>query len=116
MDTRLRVGRAVGKNESEVAGELMEQLKAQGHPDAPPAIATDGKGSYREAMIETWGQVPEYAGQGRRPTHKQPQPGWQYLQVVKRRSECLDLFSLPGGMDAICEQDDDYIPFKVHPD
>jgi hypothetical protein len=86
MDTRLRVGRAIGKNESEVAPALMEQIKARGHPDAPPAIATDGKGSYREAMIETWGQVPEYAGQGRPPTHKQPQPGWQYLQVVKRRS------------------------------
>jgi hypothetical protein len=41
-DTRLRVGRAIGKDESEVAWELMAQLKARGHPDAPPAIATDG--------------------------------------------------------------------------
>jgi len=86
MDTRLRVARAIGKNESEVAIEMMEQLKSRGHPDTPPAMASDGQGSYREAMVETWGQVPEYSGQGRPPTRKQPQPGWQYLQVVKRRS------------------------------
>ena len=86
MDTRLRVGRSIGKNECEVAMALMAQLKDRGHPDAPPAIATDGKGSYREAMVETWGQVPEYSGQGRPATHKQAQPGWHYLQVIKHRS------------------------------
>lgn len=86
MDTRLRVGRAIGKSESEVAMELMQQLQSRGHPHAPPAMATDGKGCYREAMVETWGQVPEYAGRGRPPTCKQPQPTWQYLQVVKHRS------------------------------
>ena len=86
MDTRLRVGRAIGKDEGVVAMALMAQLKSRGHPDKPPAIATDGKGSYREAMVETWGQVPEYAGQGRPPTQKQVQPDWQYLQVIKHRS------------------------------
>jgi hypothetical protein len=86
MDTRLRVGRAIGKDESEVAMELMAQLKARGHPHAPPAIATDGQGSYREAMVETWGRVPEYPGRGRPPTRKRAQPDWHYLQVVKRRS------------------------------
>jgi hypothetical protein len=64
----------------------MAQLKARGHPDAPPAIATDGKGSYRGAMVETWGQVPEYAGRGRPPTRKQAQPDWRYLQVIKHHS------------------------------
>ena len=49
-------------------------------------MATDGKGGYREAMLETWGQVPEYRGQGRPPTRKQAQPDWHYLQVIKRRS------------------------------
>ena len=86
MDTRLRVGRAIDKDEGEVAQQLMAQLKARGHPDTPPAMATDGKGSYREAMVETWGKVPAYAGQGRPPTRKQPRPGWQYLKVVKQRS------------------------------
>src|SRR2546421_7499335 len=43
------------------------------------------KGSYREAMLETWGQVPEYAGHGRPPTQKQPGPDWHSLQVIKER-------------------------------
>jgi hypothetical protein len=64
----------------------MAQLKARGHPDAPAPMATDGKGGYREAMLETWGQVPEYCGQGRPPTRKQAQPDWHYLQVIKHRS------------------------------
>jgi hypothetical protein len=86
MDTRLRVGRAIGKNEEEVAIALMAQLKARGHLDTPPAIATDGRGSYRQAMVETWGRVPEYSGRGRPPTRKQAQPDWHYLQVIKHRS------------------------------
>jgi hypothetical protein len=64
----------------------MAQLKERGHPETPPALATDGKGSYREAMLETWGQVPEYGGRGRPPTRKQPRPDWRYLEVVKERS------------------------------
>ena len=64
----------------------MAQLKERGHPDVPPAMATDGKGDYREALVDTWGQVPEYQGVGRPPTVKRPQPDWQYLQVIKTRS------------------------------
>ena len=86
METRLRAGRAIGKTEEEVAHALMAQLKERGHPDAPPAIATDGKGDYRTALVETWGEVPAYTGRGRPPTQKQPQPEWQYVQVLKERS------------------------------
>jgi hypothetical protein len=85
-DTRLRVGRAVAKTEEQVAHELMAQLKDRGHPDAPPAMATEGKGDYREALVETWGQVPEYGGVGRPPTVKRPEKEWQYLQIIKARS------------------------------
>jgi len=35
--------------------------------------------------VEVCGVVPEYEGVGRPPTLKSPQPGWQYLQVVKQR-------------------------------
>jgi hypothetical protein len=80
------VGRAIAKTEEAVARDLMAQLKDRGHPDAPPAMATDGKGEDREALVETWGQVPDYGGVGRPPTVKRPQPEWQYLQVVKTRS------------------------------
>lgn len=65
----------------------MAQIKERGHPETPPAIATDGKGAYREALVETWGKVPapKPRGKGFVPEKKQPQPGWHYLQVVKRR-------------------------------
>ncbi len=86
MDTRLRVGRAIGKTEEAVAHDLMAQLKERGHPDHPPAMATDGKGDYRRALVETWGDVPAYPGRGRPPTQKQPQPDWQYVQIIKERS------------------------------
>jgi hypothetical protein len=59
----------MAKTEEEVALELMTQLKERGHPKTPPAVATDGKGSYREDMMETWGQLPAYAGQDRPPTN-----------------------------------------------
>jgi len=63
----------------------MAQLKARGHSDAPPALASDGQGSYQDAMVETWGQVPAYGGRGRPPTRKQAQPDWRYLQLIKHR-------------------------------
>ena len=64
----------------------MAQLKARGHPDTPPAIATDGQGGYREALLATWGVVPEYRGRGRPPSCPRAQKDWQYLQVIKHRS------------------------------
>lgn len=85
MDTRLRVGRAVAKSEAEGGLELMRILQ-QAHPAAPPAVATDAKGGYAEAMVETWGEVPPYRGWGRPVRHKQPRAGWKYLQVQKIRS------------------------------
>lgn len=85
MDTRLRVGRVVAKTEGEGAQCLMQMLK-QAHPDTPPAMATDARGGYAEAILETWGEVPAYKGHGRPPTRKRPRSDWQYLQVQKIRS------------------------------
>jgi hypothetical protein len=85
MDTRLRVGRAIGKTEEHLAHDSMAQLKDRGHPETPPTMATDGKGDYRTALVDTWGQVPPYQGRGRPPSCKQPHPDWQYVQVVKER-------------------------------
>ena len=86
MDTRLRVGRAIGKNEGEVALAMMSQIKERGNPERPPAISSDGNDSYPEAMLETWGTLPEYSGRGRPPTRKQPHPEWKCIQVTKHRS------------------------------
>lgn len=85
VDTRLRMGCVVAKAESEAARCLMQMLK-QAHPDAPPALATDAKGGYEEAIVEAWGEVPAYSGRGRPPTRKRPRSDWQYMQVQKIRS------------------------------
>ena len=70
VDTRLRVGRAIGKNEEEVAAVMMLQIRDRCNPIEPPAISSDGNDSYPEAMLETWGKLPEYTGIGRPPTRK----------------------------------------------
>jgi len=65
---------------------MMSQIRDRSNPSEPPAIASDGCDSYPEAMLETWGMIPEYSGLGRPPTRKQPQPEWKCLQVTKHRS------------------------------
>ena len=85
MDTRLRVGRVIEKMEEEIAPKIMEQIKRHQPDDKPPAIATDGKGAYREAMLETWGKPSEYQGKGRPTTDKKPGKDWHYLQIIKER-------------------------------
>lgn len=85
MDTRVRAARGVAKTEAEASQQVFEKLKRRGHPDAPPPLVSDGWGGIDEAMVEVYGVVPEYEGIGRPPTRKQPQAGWQYLQVVKQR-------------------------------
>ena len=65
---------------------MMFQIKDRSNPTEPPAIASDGNDSYPEAMLETWGKIPEYTGRGRPSTRKKPQPEWKCLQVTKHRS------------------------------
>lgn len=85
MDSRLRVARGIAKTETKASIEVFQTLKRRGHPDAPPPTVSDGWGGIDDAMVEVYGVVPEYKGIGRPPTLKLPQPGWQYLQVVKQR-------------------------------
>ncbi len=85
MDSRLRLGCVVMKTESEAALLLMRALKGA-HPEEPPAIATDAKGGYEDAMRETWGKRPVYRGWGRPSRRMQPGSEWKYLQVKKIRS------------------------------
>ncbi len=85
METRLRVARGIAKTETEASIEVFQTLKRRGHPDAPPPTISDGWGGIDDAMVEVYGKVPAYKGIGRPPTHKRPQPGWQYVQMVKQR-------------------------------
>ena len=73
--------------------------------DGPPAIATDGKGAYREAMVETWGKVPEYGGRGAPPKLPKPGKDWHYLQVIKKRKggklESVRIKIIYGDQEAV---------------
>ncbi|HID45548.1 MAG TPA: transposase, partial [Chromatiaceae bacterium] len=79
------MGRGIGKTETDASIELLQQLKRRGHPDGPPPLVSDGWGGHREALIEVYGEIPEYSGRGRPPSLKQPGENWQYLQMVKQR-------------------------------
>jgi hypothetical protein len=85
MDTRLRVARGIAKTETQASLEVFQTLKRRGHPKAPPPTISDGWGGIDDAMVEVYGKVPAYNGTGRPPTRKRPQPGWQYVQMVKQR-------------------------------
>jgi hypothetical protein len=65
---------------------MMSQIRDRNNPKEPPAISSDGNDSYPEAMLDTWGKLPDYSGRGRPPTRKQPHPEWKCLQVTKHRS------------------------------
>jgi len=87
MDTRLRVARAIEKDETQASIGVFQMLKQRGHPDGPPPTISDGWGGIDQAMIEVYGLVPEYSGRGRPPTLKKPGEGWLYLQMVKQHDE-----------------------------
>jgi hypothetical protein len=85
IDTRLRVARGIAKTETQGSEVVFRTLKRRGHPDKPPPTISDGWGGIDDAMVEVYGKVPPYSGRGRPPIRKRPQPGWQYLQMVKQR-------------------------------
>ena len=87
IETRLRVGRGLAKTETEASQAALTMLKARSQCATPPALASDGWGGHREALLEVYGEVPPYAGRGRPPTQKQPHANWHYLQVVKQREQ-----------------------------
>lgn len=84
MDARLRVARAIEKDETQASIGVFQMLKRRGHPDGPPPTISDGWGGIDQAMIEVYGTVPEYSGCGRPPLLKKPGAEWLYLQMVKQ--------------------------------
>ena len=107
IDSRLRTARGIAKTETEASIEVFQTLKRRGHPDAPPPTVSDGWGGIDDAMVEVYGVIPEYKGVGRPPTLKRPQPGWQYLQVVKQRENgrvvSIKLRVIFGDKDEVLE-------------
>jgi len=87
IDSRLRAARGMGKNETEASKKAFQMLQQRGHPDAPPALISDGWGGIDDAMLEVYGIVPQYCGRGRPPTRPKPGNDWLYLQMIKQRDE-----------------------------
>ncbi len=85
MDSRLRVTRGIGKDETQASLQVFQTLKRWGHPDAPPPLLSDGWGGIDDAILAVYGRVPEYGGRGRPPTRPKPGTDWRYLQMVKQR-------------------------------
>jgi hypothetical protein len=87
MDSRMRVCRGIGKDETESSLKVFQTLKRRGHPDGPPPLISDGWGGIDEAILAVYGLIPEYTGRGRPPTRPKPAKDWRYLQMVKQRDE-----------------------------
>lgn len=87
MDSRLRVIRGIGKDETQASLAVFQTLKRWGHPDGPPPLLSDGWGGIDEAILAVYGLVPDYGGRGRPPTRLKPGKDWYYLQMVKQRDE-----------------------------
>lgn len=85
MDSRLRVARAIAKDETQASIAVFRTLQRRGHPDGPPPTISDGWGGIDEAMVAVYGTVPDYGGRGRPPMRKKPGSDWLYLQMVKQR-------------------------------
>ena len=82
------MGRGIDQTETDAAIQLWQQVKQRhAHSKNPPPVLSDGWGGHREALVEVYGQVPEYKGRGRPPTRKQPVEGWHYTQMVKQRDD-----------------------------
>jgi hypothetical protein len=87
IDSRLRVARGIGKDETQASLKVFQTLQQRGHSEGPPPLISDGWGGTDDAMLAVYGLVPEYSGRGRPPTRPQPGEDWLYLQMIKQRDE-----------------------------
>mgnify|MGYP005851433785 CR=1 FL=1 len=61
-ETRLRVGRGIGKTETDASVQALSMLKERSQSDQPPALTSDGWGGHREALIDVYGQAAHRPG------------------------------------------------------
>ncbi len=73
--TRLRLGRGVGRTESEAAQRIWRYWRWTLGVNQPPPLVSDGWGGHQDALLEVFGQHHAH----RRTAGKD----WHYLQVVK---------------------------------
>ena len=108
MDSRLRVARGIGKDETQASQEVFETLNDLGHSDGPPPLITDGWGGIDDAILAVYGLVPKYSGKGRPPTRPKAGPDWRYLQMIKHRDEhgrlqSIELKAVWGNLDELVQ-------------
>lgn len=74
--TRLRLGRGIGRTESDAAQRIWRYWRwTLGAADHPPPLVSDGWGGHKDALLEVFGKHTAH----RRLAGK----NWHYLQVVK---------------------------------
>ena len=77
--TRLRIGRGIGRTESEAAQRIWRYWRWTLGVNRPPPLVSDGWGGHQDALLEVFGK---HHAQ-RRTAGKD----WHYLQVVKVRDD-----------------------------
>jgi hypothetical protein len=73
--TRLRIGRGIGRTESEAAQRIWRYWRWTQGVSSPPPLVSDGWGGHHDALLEVFGKHHAH----RRTAGKD----WHYLQVVK---------------------------------
>jgi hypothetical protein len=72
IDTRLRIGSTVDKDEAESNKRMLAKIKRRGNAVEPPALTTDGRGGSKEGIKELWGE--------------EILPDCKYLQIIKQKT------------------------------
>jgi len=73
--TRLRIGRGVGRTESEAAQRIWRYWRWTLDVNRPPPLVSDGWGGHHDALLEVFGQHHAH--------RRTAGIDWHYLQVVK---------------------------------
>jgi hypothetical protein len=71
IDTRLRIGSVVDKEEIKSNKRMLLKMKQRGNTNEPPALTTDGRGGSQDAMIELWGE--------------ENSDKWKYIQFIRQK-------------------------------
>ena len=77
--TRLRIGRGIGRTESEAAQRIWRYWRWTLGVNRPPPLVSDGWGGHHDALLEVFGK---HHAHRRTAGHD-----WHYLQVVKVRDD-----------------------------
>ena len=84
--TRLRLGRGVGRTESEAAQRIWRYWRWTLGVNHPPPLVSDGWGGHQNALLEVFGK--------HGPRRRTAGQDWHYLQVVKIHNDYQQVIGL----------------------